>query len=643
VNRSIFARFLICTNVSRTTLVGIALVIFAGALWLYWPSTHGGFLSVDDAEHLLHSMRWNGLTWNAVKWAFSSTEGYYQPVVQLSYLLNYQIWGTNAAGHHATGVFLHALNAALVFGFLWTLLSATPLATGERLMVALWVAVVFAIHPLQTESVAWIGVRTQLLCTTFGVSSLWAYAAGARRRVVWGLYVAALLCKPTAVSLPFVMLAIDYYPFRRHERFGWGRLVREKAVLIGIAGIVGIATVITVSRGSDPTAPSVAIPLSVRVFRMVECLTFYLLKLESPDHLSPYYFLDVSPAPWMVLATMLILVVIIVTAAFVMERRCMPMLVAAWGAYVTLVLPTCTPIPGDRRVVAMRYAYEAILPVLVLTGAAGVWVWRRSTPVVRGTLAGLMACQLCAFATVTRHLIPHWHTDETMRRATLAEFPNSEEANRDLATELADQGRPSEALAYAQRSVEIAPQLCEAHVILGRVLCQLGRFPEAIGQEEQALQINPGSASANFFTGWTLMKWGKVPEAVEHYEQALRIKPDYAEAHNNLGTILLREGKVSDAIGQYEQALRIIPECSRAHYNLGMAFVQAGKIEEAIAHFEQALRIDPDYAKAHYNLGLALEKMGRTTEAIDHYEQALKLRPDSAPTSDALARWQGGQ
>ena len=634
VNRPIFAKFLIRMKVSRTTLVGVALVIFAATVWLYWPSTHAGFLKVDDAEYLRQSMRWDGLTWNAVKWAFTSTDAYYQPLVRLSHVLDYQIWGRNAAGHHATSVFLHALNAALVFGFLWTLLGSVSLTTGERLSVALWGAVVFAIHPLQTESVAWMAVRTQLLCTTFGIGAIWAYAAGVRRRAVCGLYVAALLCKPTAVSLPFVMLAMDYFPLRRHERLGWGRLVREKAVLIGIAGVVGVATVITEPQEGSSLAPLVAVPLATRVFRVFESLTFYPLKLGWPSHLSPNYVSDVSLGPWTVLAS--VLTILFVSAVAVMERRRMPMLLAAWGMYMVLVLPTSPVMPKGRQVVAMRYAYEAMLPVLLLVGAAGVWAWRRSSVATRSVLVGLLSCELCALPAVTHSLIPAWHDDETMRRATLAEFPGSEEAHRALATELSDQEKAGEALAYAQRGVEIAPQVCEAHVILGCVLCQLGRFPEAVRQEEQAVQINPHSAKANFYFGWTLMKLGKVREAVEHYEQALRINPDYAEAHNNLGTIFLREGKVSDAIGHYEQALRIIPDCARAHYNLGMALAQTGKIEDAVAHFELALRINPDYAEARYHLGNVLMEEGKPSDAIGHYERALRVKPGYAEAHSNL-------
>jgi tetratricopeptide (TPR) repeat protein len=622
-------------NVSRIKLVGMALVIFAATVWLYWPSVHGGFLKVDDVEYLWQSVRWNGLTWKAVKWAFTSTDPYYHPLPRLSHVLDYQIWGKNAVGHHATSVFLHALNAALVFGFLWTLLGATSLTTGERLMVALWVAAVFASHPLQTESVAWMSGRTQLLCTTFGIGSVWAYAAGARRWVVWVLFALAVLSKPMAVSLPFAMLAIDYFPLRRHERLGWGRLAWEKAAMIALAAAAALATMITEPRQVGPTARLAVVPLSVRVFRAFGGLTFYPLKLVWPSHLSPNYVSDLPLGQWTVLAS--VLVVVVVTAAVVVFRRRMPALAAAWGSYVMLVLPVSGLMPMGSQVVAMRYAYVAMLPVLLLAGGAGVWLWRHSTTAARLALIGLLACELCVFAAGTRRLIPDWHNDETMRRATLVEFPDSEEANRALATELSDQGRASEALKYAQRGVEIAPRVWEAHVILGRVLCQLSRFPEAIGQEEQALQINPDSARANFSLGVALMNMGKVPEAMKHYEQALRIKPDYAGAHLNLGAALEKLGRNADAIRHYEEASRIAPDYTEAHESLGNALVQVGRLPEAIAPYEQVLRINPDDAEAHCNLGVALLAVGRVPEAIGHWEQALRIKPDQDVALDNLA------
>jgi tetratricopeptide (TPR) repeat protein len=620
-------------NISRQRLLSVALAVFAGTVWLYWPSTLAGFLKVDDVEYLRQAGRRGGLTWNAVKWAFTSTDAYYQPLVRLSHVLVYQIWGRDASAHHAVNVFLHALNAALMFGFLWTLLTCVSLTARERLAMATCVSVVFAIHPLQTESVAWLAVRTQLLCTMFGIGSLWAYTAGLGRPIVWSLYLAALLCKPTAVSLPFVMLAIDYFPLRRHERLGWGRLVREKAVLIGCAGMLGVATLITEPEGGS-TAGSIAVPLSVRVVRAFENLVFYPLKLIWPCHLSPNYFTDIPLGSW--ITFLAVPLVVIIAAVAVIERRRAPLLMAAWGAYLVLALPMLPLMPKGRQVVAMRYAYEPILPLLLLVGSAGVWLWRRSTPAIRDLLVALLACELCFFVAVTRRLIPDWRTDETMRRATLAEFPNSEEANRALAIELSDEQRPSEALVYAQRGVELAPQVSEAHATLGRVLNQLNRLPEAIDQNQQALRINPESANANFGLGCALMRSGKLPEAVQHYERALRIKPDLVEAHCNLGIALAQAGRLDEAIGHFEHALRINPESANANFGLGYALMRSGKLPEAAQYYEQALRVRPDMIEAQCNLGVVLTHAGRLDEAIGHLEHALRIAPENANAHNDL-------
>ncbi len=515
----------VCMTVSRTKLVGVALVIFAVTVWLYWPSTHGEFLNGDDNEYLRQSVRLNGLTWNAVKWAFTCTDDYYQPLVRLSHVLEYQIWGRNAAGHHVVSVVVHALNAALVFGFLWTLLGAAPLTTGERLAMAAGVATAFAIHPLQMESVDWVAGRTQLLCTTFGMACLWAYAGGARRWMVWGLYVAALLCKPMAVSFPFVMLAIDYYPLRRYERLGWGWLLREKATWIALAVVAGLATMITKSQMRQ-IIPLAAVPLSQRALLAFESLTFYPMKLLWTSHLSPYYplRLGLSLDQWPVLAS--VLIVVIITAVVVLERRRLPALAAAWGAYVMLVLPVSGLVLTGTQVVAPRYAYVAILPLLVVVGGAAVWVWRRSGTVARVALVGFLGCMLWSFGSYSRSLISVWSNDETWWRAALVEFPDSEMANRCLAGALLAQDRASEALEYAQRDVEIAPRLNTAHYNLAIVLERVGRIDEAIQQ----------------------------------YEQTLRIKPDFVEVREDLGNALLRSGRASEAIEQYEEVLRVDPD-----------------------------------------------------------------------------------
>ena len=665
-------------TVSRTKLVGMALVIFAGTVWLYWPSVHGEFLRGDDKVNLQKAVQWNGLTWPAVKWAFTNTQPYYQALPRFSHILDYEIWGENATGHHATSVFLHALNAVLVFGFLWTLLGATSLTTGERFIVALWVAAVFALHPLQVESVAWISGRTHLLCATFGIGALWAYTAGKRRWIVWLLFAGALLSQPIAVSLPFVMLAIDYFVLRqRHDHVAWDRLLREKSGFIALAAIVGLATMHTATDVGGVMAPVGAVSLSQHVLLMFQSLAFYTQKLVWPGRFSPHYplSLGLSLSQWPVLAS--VLSIGIITALAVWYGRRLPALAAAWGAYLAFLLPVSGLMQTSSEMMAPRYAYLAVLPLLLVAGGAAMWLWRQPSTVIRVVVACFLVGELCIFEGRTHALMLVWRNDETLWRTVQEQLPDWELANWLLARALLDQGKNREALECAQRYVEIAPQRRESHNNLGLVFDELGKRQDAAEQYEEALRISPSYAKARLHLGDVFLKEGKVSEAIgqyeqvqpnspdyaegqfdlglavveigrtaeaiEHYEQALRIRPDYAEAHNGLGTALYQTSKPEDAVEHYERALWIEPDFADAHNNLANVFLQEGKLNEAIGHYEQAVRIKPDYVEAHFNLGLALERLGRTHEAIEQYRQTLKLRPDYTPAKDALTRLGVGQ
>jgi protein O-mannosyl-transferase len=650
-------------NVNRTTLVGVALVIFAGTVWLYWPSVQGGFLTgMDDDEYLRQAERCNGLTCDAVKWAFTTTEPYYHPLPRLSHVLDYQMWGKNAAGHHMTSVVVHALNAALVFGFLWTLLGAAALTAGERLAMALGVAVVFAIHPLQVESVAWMSGRTQLLCTTFGIGCLWAYVYGARRWVVGTLFAGALLSKPMAVSLPFVMLAIDYFPLRRFERLGWASLLREKAVFIALGLAAAAITIISESHTGGLMVPLVKIHWPQRVFLVVQSFLFYPWKLVWPMRLEPYYPLLSGTSARLLPLVPMALSVAVITALCVRCGRRSPALPAGLGAYAMLILPVSGVLQTGLQTVATRHAYLAMLPLLLLAGGMVLWAWRfiaraihpfrsvrarsherRGATVTRLTLGCLLAGELCFFGLRTRSLIPVWRNDETLWRAVLMDFPDFARGHYGLGFALAQAGRTQEAIGEYMQAVQLQPDFAEVHNNLGVAFLQLGRTHEAVAEYEQALRIKPDYVDAHHNLEMALGQTGKTEDAVEQYEQALRINPNFAEAHDKLGVALAKAGRVSEAMEQWEEALRIDPNFAEAHYNYGVTLQKMGKFPEAIGHYEQALQIDPDRIEAQYNLGAALEKAGRVPEAIQHYQQALRLRPDLTAARNALTRLGAGQ
>ena len=270
-----------------------------------------------------------------------------------------------------------------------------------------------------------------------------------------------------------------------------------------------------------------------------------------------------------------------------------------------------------------------MLPLLLLAGGAGVWLWRRSTTVARVALIGVLTGQLCVFAVRTRGLIPDWHNEETVGRVALGESPDSEPLNRGFATMLLDQGGPVRHSNTRNEMSKLRRELWQAHMTLGTVWAGWAGCRRPCAQDEQALRLNPDSALAHYNFAVALAEAGRVPEAIAHYEQVLRINPDSVKAHINLGIALVQTGKIKEAIAQDEQALRLQPDSPVAHNGLANALAAAGRFEEAIGHYKQALRVNPNLAETHFNLGLALEKLGRTPEAVEHYQQALRLRPTS--------------
>lgn len=292
---------------------------------------------------------------------------------------------------------------------------------------------------------------------------------------------------------------------------------------------------------------------------------------------------------------------------------------------------------------ALRYAYVAILPLLLLAGGAAVWAWRRSTTVARVALISLLGCELWVFDLGTRNLMPMWHDDETWWRVTVEKFPDSELANRLLTGDLLGQGRGREALEYAQRDVRIAPQASMAHNNLGVALSQTGKMQEAIGEYEQALRLNPGDVDAHVNLGVVFLREGRAQEAIGHYEQALRLNPDLAAAHKGLGLALERTGKVSEAAWQYQEALRLEPDDVEAYNDLGRALKRMGNVPEAAGQYEQALRINPDYVEALNNLAWLLATRppaegGDPVRAMALAERACKLTDNGvAACLDTLA------
>jgi tetratricopeptide (TPR) repeat protein len=621
----------------RWRVAGLCLVL-AGITFAVFGQTAGfQFVSYDDNKYVYENpMVAKGLTLKGFVWALSYGEiGHWHPLTWLSHMLDCQIFGLWAGGPHLINVTLHAMAAALLF-------LALREMTGS-LWRSAFVAAVFAIHPLRVESVAWIAERKDVLSGVFFMLTLWAYARYARRPspgryvVVAVLYGLGLLCKNTVVTLPFVLLLLDWWPLQRVTLF-WG-LVREKIPLFLLSAGSCAATFLVPEKASDIYRLS----FLERFGNAVVSYGVYIWQMVFPTGLAiPYLNAPNSLPFWKVALVFVLLAAISITVWAC--RKCRPYLLVGWLWYLGMLIPAIGIVQISYYVRADRYTY---LPGIGL-GLAGTWAvgdWSAGWKHRRAVMGGLMTTVIGALMVCAWIQTGYWKSTETLWTHTLACAPENYVAHEGLGLDLLQKGRVNEAISQYQESLQIRPGYVSARINLGNALLQKGSVDEAIAAFQKALQLKPGDAEAHYNFANALLQKGQMDEAIAHYQQAVQIKPGFAEAHNNLGHALFQKGRVDDAISHFQSALQINPAFADAHNNLGEAIRQKGKLDESIEQFQQALQIKPDFAEAHYNLGIALRQTGKIDEAIAQYQSALQINPALAEARLKLgiALFQKGQ
>ncbi|MGO9476956.1 MAG: tetratricopeptide repeat protein, partial [Limisphaerales bacterium] len=477
-------------------------------------------------------------------------------------------------------------------------------------------------------------------------------------------FMLGLMSKPMLVTLPLVLLLLDYWPLGRFTIHGSGntpslRLLLEKLPLFGLAGA---SCVVTVFVQSGAIQPFEKMSLSLRVGNALVSYVTYLGQMFWPSGLAVFYPFPASGVGISEVVLSLVLLAGITAGVFILRRRC-PWILTGWLWYLIMLVPVIGIVQVGGQTRADRYTYLPQIGLyLMLTWAAAELSagWRYRRVVLGGgatiILAGLIFCAhtqtsywrdseslwahtlACTSGNAVAHnslgnaLFQKGRVDEAMvqYQKALQIKPDSAEACYNLGITLAKKGDVDEAIAYYQRALQIKPDDAGVHNNLGNALLQKGQVDEAITHYQRALQIKPDDAGVRNNLGSVLLQKGQVDEAMAHFQKALEIKPDYAEVHNNLGNALLQKGQVDEAITHYQRALQIKPDFAEVHFNLGAVLFKKGRVDEAIAHFQKALQINPDYAEVHNNLGNALLQKGQVDEAIAHFQKALQIKPDSA-------------
>ncbi len=615
----------------------LSLLLFLLTACTFLPTLKNDFVNFDDPIYVVDNIHVNpGLTWAGVGWAFQATDGgIWLPLTWISHMVDCQLYGLKPWGHHLTNVLLHALNTALVF--LWA-----RLVTGATWR-SFFLAAFFGLHPLRVESVAWVAERKDVLSGLFWLLTLWAYvefvkksqshASGAKRCYALAavFFLLGLMAKPMLVTLPFVLLLLDYWPLGRLRdgRNNMGRLIVEKWPFFLLSASASIVTFVV----QQHEKAVVWIPPRFRTENAVVSCVRYIGKLFWPENLCVYY---PHPGYWPLAAVFLSAILLaIISLIFIRQRRQYPYLLFGWLWFLGTLIPVIGLVQVGQQAMADRYTYipQIGLMFCLVWGAQELTrTWKRQTLILSiAATTAIIACMI-----LTCQQIAWWKDSITLFRHTLAVTNKNILAHIDLGMALCDAGRTEEAIEQYRAALRINPDESLAHNDLGVALGRNGNLAESISEYQQALQIQPGYADAHRNLGETLSKTGHNAEAATQLQQALALDPAAAATRIALGNVLNQVGRPDDAIGQYQEAIRLKPGSAEVYNSLGVTLGRLGRRKEAVQQLREAVRLAPDFSDFRYNLGNALVRIGDRDGAIEQFRASLKLDPQAADAHNNL-------
>jgi tetratricopeptide (TPR) repeat protein len=669
--------------------LGIAVVTLA----IYWPLTSHPFINFDDDEYIVGNPHvTSGLSWTNVVWAFQSGEAAnWHPLTWISHMMDCDLYGLNPGGHHLTNLLFHIANTLLLFLLL------------KEMTGALWrsacVAALFAWHPLHVESVAWASERKDVLSAFFWMLTLLAYARFADLSKVQSpkskifyvlallLFACGLMSKPMVVTLPFVLLLLDFWPLNRLRLpdFGagsnfekcpaqntaaksWMRaaifLVAEKIPFFALAATASAVTFL-VQKTAGAFWQS---PLPMRMANAALAYVRYLSKLFWPTDLAIVY---PYPHHWPILFVIgAALLLITWSALFIFRSKQNPYLIVGWLWFLGTLVPTIGLVQVGAQSMADRYTYISSIGlfILVVWGMNDLFDLRperkKFLPLAGGAI--LVGC-----LAVTSLQLNYWQSsiqlffhavsvttdnyvaDNTLGKAferagdkkkalflyseTVHLEPRYPQGQFNLAMSLLEYGKTDDALAHLKIAANLTPQDPDIQYDLGTYFLQHDQLEEAAQRFNIALTDRPEFPEAHNALGSVLSRQSRLDEAIAQFSEALRLKPVFVVAHLNLATTLVKQKKIAEAIPHFAEAVRLKPGDPEAYFNLGLALLDNHQPAEAAAQFSEELRLSPNETKAHFRLAQALSRQHKSSDAIAHYREALRLTPDFPDALNELA------
>ena len=612
----------------RNWCVYLALLVVV--VVLYSQVRHYGFIGYDDPDYVTENPHVRGgLSWPAVEWAF--TTGYaanWMPLTWLSHMLDCELFGPQGGAHHVTNVLLHILGSMLLF-------AALKRMTGAHWRSAL-VALLFAVHPLHVESVAWVTERKDVLSGVFWFLALWLYSRYVERRSA-GLYamllaafVFGLMAKPMVVTLPFVLLLLDIWPLGRLRKAAftagtWRAILLEKVPLL-VPAVGASAVTYLVQLHGGAVSRFATVPFGLRLGNALISYVIYVAKMFWPARLAVFYPLT-AISPWLSVAAGLALLA--VSAVVLRSVSARPYLAVGWFWYLGTLVPVIGLVQVGAQARADRYTYLPMVGILIpIAWGLGEVVTRR--PGLKRVVCALAAGACLVFSLVTWRQVGLWRDDVTLFRHAIEATDGNYVAYNNLGLALRKQGQLEEAIADYQQALRARPQFPDALMNLGEVYMIENRPEEAVVSLEEAVRLSPAAAEIRTNLGNALNTTGKNAAAEVQYREALRLEPDSPEAHTGLAAVLADQDRGDEAIRELREAIRLRPGYADGHYSLAGLLVAAGRMEDALGEYAETVRLSPDDAEAHRGFGVALAAQGSLNKALEEFEACVRLKPGDA-------------
>jgi tetratricopeptide (TPR) repeat protein len=614
------------------TIVALCLAI-AAAVWLVFGQTLGHqFVNFDDESYVYaNPVVSRGLSWAAIAWAFSHVVSHnWHPLTTISHMLDCQLFDLKPGEHHFTNVLLHTIAAILLLLALY------------RITGALWrsafVAAIFAIHPLHVESVAWVSERKDILSAVFFMLILGAYANYVRKptlpryAVLSVFFALGLMSKPMLVTVPLVLLILDYWPLERFQnRVASVRtLLIEKIPLLILSIPISVITLMIQRHGIN-SVENTSLPW--RIGNAFVSIAIYLRQLVWPTDLAVFYPHLGNKLPFWQIAVAILLTVALTTVAFVVRKR-RPWYLAGWLWYLVMLIPVIGIVQVGSQAHADRYSYLPQIGLyLALTWGIADLSMRWPNRQLLLNTATAVAIILLGYAAWKQ--TSYWRDSESLWAHAL-KVTESDLAHERLASALLDKDRPDDAIVQAQLAVNINPSDAGAQNAFGVALARRGQPEAALPHFFKALEADPSLPRLQYNIANVLAAKGDTAQAKMYYENQLRLDPSLAEAHNNLANLFLHEGRFAEAADHLKAALRLKPNYADAHNNIAIVFSQEGRMQDAVEEWKRTLSIEPNNLDAHSNLAWVLatspsDAIRNGQAALEHAQQALRLSKGSNP------------